>query len=199
MNRLLVGGWIIGASAAFVAAAVIINGGSPQDPVMPGIKLAGERIEDKATENFSGLTSAMADCEAQARADVDKLYFLTVPLLSLTKEIAQWRAQSVNAGTGDTILLRSDAALLGLRSGTLRLYPGWYDFRILDVATNTVYNWKSATGATKMSGLDASAITQFKLQAKIAASIVEAKWGDASFYREPGTCYSVNALFGRAD
>jgi hypothetical protein len=158
--------------------------------------LAGERIEEKATENFSGLTKAMTECETQARADVDRLYFLAVPLLSLANDTAQWRAQSIN-GIGNTILLRSDDALQGLRIGTLRLYPGWYDFRILDVTTNAVYNWKPATGATKMSGLDASAITQFKLQVKIAVSLVEAQWGDSSFFREAGTCYWVNALLGR--
>jgi hypothetical protein len=200
MNRMLIGGCAIAVGAALAAAAVTRNRHSPQPDLTADLsgKLSIERIEERATENFGGLTNAMDECETQARADVDRLYFLAIPLVSVAKDTAQWRSQSINE-VGNTILLRSDEALQGLRSGTLRLYPGSYGFRVLDTATNTVYNWKPATGATRMSGLDASAITQFKLQVKIPPSFLDAQWSDTLFYREAGTCYWVNALLGRAE
>jgi hypothetical protein len=200
MNRLLIGSCAVGAGAALAAAAVMTIWRSPQPDLTGGAsgKLAVERIEEKAKEGFSGLSKSMEECEAQAQADVDRLYFLAVPLVSVAKDTAQWRSQSIN-DMGNPLLLRADDTLQGLRSGTLRLYPGWYDFHILDVATNTVHNWKPATGATRMSALDASAITQFKLQMKIPPSVPDAQWSDTSFYREAGTCYWVNALLGRAE
>ena len=198
MNRPLISGSAVVAVMALAGIVATLNWGTPQ-PVLTGgtsDKLAGVRIEEKAAENFNGLSNAMMECETQARTDMDTLYFLTIPLLSFAN--ARWRAQSINE-LDNTILLRSDDALQGLRSGTLRLYPGWYDFRILDAATNTVYSWNPATGATKMSGLNASAITQFKLQIAIKTSSVKAQWSDSSFYRETGTCYSVNAILGRTE
>jgi hypothetical protein len=156
---------------------------------------AAERIEAAGTGDLGWLTGAMDACEAQARQDTQTLYFLLLPLTSLPQDDAQWRSKSI-IDVGNAILLRSDAALEGLKSGALRLYSGRYDFRILDVNANTVYKWKPATGVTKVSAPDSSAITLFKLQFQTSDADAGAQWGDP-FNRQTGTCYWVNAIIGK--
>jgi hypothetical protein len=161
--------------------------GAPEAP-------AGERVEQKAADDLVWLTNAMTECDTQARVDLDTLYFLVLPLASIAKDDAQWREKSI-IDIGNAILLRGDDALQGLRSGALRIYSGQYDFRVLDVTSNVTYKWKTATGVTKVSAPDASAITQFKLQFQTPGAAGDAQWGDP-FNRQAGTCYWVNAIVG---
>jgi hypothetical protein len=193
----LLGPAIVGALALLVVcvvAALVMALGSRSIPTAGAPDAAtGERIEQNATEDFAWLTTAMSECEMQARGDLGTLYFLLLPLASPAKDDAQWREKSIDIG--NAILVRSDDALQGLRSGALRLYSGPYDFRVLDVTTNTTYEWKTATGVTKVSAPDASAITKFKLQFQIPGGAGEAQWGDP-FNRQDGTCYWVNAIVG---
>ena len=161
------------------------NAGTPDAP-------DADRIEQTQTDDFAWLTTAMSACEVQARADLNTLYFLVLPLASLEKDDTLWRKKSI-LGIGNAILLRSEDALQGLRSGALRLYSGQYDFRVLDVTTSTIYKWQTATGVTKVSAQNASAITQFMLQFQTPGAPGEAQWGDP-FKRQAGTCYWVNAI-----
>ena len=199
-NKTRIAGYaVVGALSALlvamVAALVLALHGrgvstADTDPNTP----AGERIVASGAD-FAWLTDAMGTCEEQARQDTQTLYFLVLPLASLAKDDEQWRAKSI-IDIGNAILLRSEDALEGLRSGALRLYSGRYDFRILDVGANAIYNWKPASGVTKVSTPDASAITQFKLQFQTAGSGADAPWGDP-FNRQTGTCYWVNAIIGK--
>jgi hypothetical protein len=197
----LLGPALVGALALLavcvVAALVMALGsrpvptaGAPDAPDAP----AGERVEQKAADDLVWLTDAMTECDAQARADLDTLYFLVLPLASLAKDDPQWREKSI-IDIGNAILLRAGDALQGLHSGALRLYSGQYDFRVLDVTTNATYKWKTATGVTKVSAPDASAITQFKLQFQTSGAAGATQWGDP-FNRQAGTCYWVNAIVG---
>jgi hypothetical protein len=194
----LAGFSVVGA-LAFLAVAVVValamalsgRGVTTADTSAP----AGERIEAKGTGDFAWLTDAMSACEAQAQQDTQTLYFLLLPLASLPEDDAQWREKSI-IDIGNAILLHSDDALDGLKSGTLRIYGGKYNFKILDVGANTVYQWKPSTGVTKVSAPDSSAITQFKLQFQTSGSEADARWGDP-FNRQTGSCYWVNAIIGK--
>jgi hypothetical protein len=194
----LAGFSVAGALALLVVAMVVAlalalsgHGVSTADTGAP----AGERIEAKGAGDFGWLTDAMTACEGQAQQDAQSLYFLLLPLASLAEDDAQWRAKSI-IDIGNAILLRSDDALDGLKSGALRVYAGTYNFKILDVTANMVYQWKPATGVTKVSAPESSAITQFKLQFQTAGSKADAQWGDP-FNRQTGTCYWVNAIIGK--
>ena len=192
-------GFSVAGSLALLAVAVAVglvlalsgHGVTTADTSAP----SGERIEVKGAGDFAWLTDAMSACEGQAKQDAETLYFLLLPLASLAEDDAQWRAKSI-IDIGNAILLRSDDALDGLRSGALRLYTGAYNFKILDVGANTVYQWKPSTGVTKVSAPDSSAITQFKLQFQLLGSESDAQWGDP-FNRQTGTCYWVNAIIGK--
>ena len=192
----MLGPAIVGALALLVvcvAAALVMALGSRSVPTAGAPDAgAGERIEQNASEDFAWLTTAMSECDTQARRDLRTLYFLLLPLASPAND-TQWREKSIDIG--NAILLRSDDALQGLRSGALRLYSGPYDFRVLDVTTNTTYEWKTATGVTKVSAPDASAIRQFKLQFQTRGGAGEGQWGDP-LNRQDGTCYWVNAIVG---
>jgi hypothetical protein len=178
--------------AVVVAVAVLLRGQrlpGADTPDTPG----SERVETKSTGDLGWLTAAMSECEAEAMKNLDTLYFLVLPLASLPADEEQWREKSIS-NIGNAILLRSDDALEGLRSGTLRLYPGEYDFRIID-GSNTVYKWKPAVGVTKISAPDAGSIVSFRLQFQTSGSADGGEWG-TPFPRKSGTCYWVNAIVG---
>jgi hypothetical protein len=178
ITGLLVGGALALLLAAVVVGAVVVaRGHRPILASPPG--------------DFGWLTAAMDACEAEAKADPDGLYFLVIPLASAAKD-QDWRERSIR-DLGNAILLRSDDALEGLKSGTLRLYPGQYDFRILDQATGTVYRWKPFTGVAKVSTSEAGAISLFKVQIQLSGTDGDAGWG-SEFTRRSGTCYWVNAV-----
>jgi hypothetical protein len=184
-------GVLVVAVVAALVLALTGQGVTTGDTGAPG----GERIEAKGSGDFAWLTDAMSACEAQAQQETGTLYFLLLPLASLARDDAQWRAKSI-IDVGNAILLRTDDALDGLRSGALRVYTGKYNFKILDVTANTVYQWKPSTGVTKVSASDSSAITQFKLQFQTASSAADAQWGDP-FNRQTGACYWVNAIIAK--
>jgi len=198
-NKARLAGFSVVGALALLAVAVAVglvlalsgHGVTTADTSAP----AGESIEAKGAGDFAWLTDAMSACEGQAQQDTETLYFLLLPLASLAEDDAQWRAKSI-IDIGNAILLRSDDALDGLKSGALRVYTGTYNFKILDVGANTVYQWKPSTGVTKVSAPDSSTITQFKLQFQTPGSEADAQWGDP-FNRQTGTCYWVNAIIAK--
>ncbi len=193
----MAGVWVAGALAmlavAIVVAVVAVLRGHPLPIAGTPDAPVGEHVEASSASNFGWLTAAMSECETEAMKDLDTLYFLVLPLASLPQDDAQWRAKSI-LEIGNAILLRSDDALEGLRSGTLRLYSGQYDFRIRDGA-DTVYKWKPSIGVTKISTPDARSIATFRLQFQTSGTVGEAEWG-SPFTRQSGTCYWVNAIVG---
>jgi hypothetical protein len=180
---------VAGALAMLVVAVVVAVVVVLRTPDAPG----SERVETSSTNDLGWLTAAMNECDTDAMNNLDTLYFLVLPLASLPADDEQWRAKSIS-NIGNAILLRSEDALEGLRSGALRLYAGEYDFRIID-GSDTIYKWKPAAGVRKISTPDAGSIASFRLQFQTSSSADGAEWG-TSFPRKSGTCYWVNAIVG---
>jgi ribosomal protein L37E len=153
---------------------------------------ADAQIAAGSTADLSWLATAMSGCDAEAKTDAGKLYFLVTPLTVAANDMASWRAKSIN-DMGNGILLRADDMLDGLKNGSLRLYPADYDFRMLDQASDTVYKWRAAAGVARFSAADTSAIATFKVQFRTAYSGSDAAWG-SSFNRQQGSCHWVNAI-----
>jgi hypothetical protein len=154
---------------------------------------ADENIAASSTSDLSWLATAMSGCDAEAKTDLGGLHFLVTPLVSVEKDLAPWRARSINE-TGNGTLLRSDATLEGLKAGTLRIYPSDYEFSVIDQADTTVSKWRPAAGVTRFSTAEPGSISTFKVQFRTAHG-GDPKWG-GSFTRQKGTCYWVNAIIG---
>jgi hypothetical protein len=97
---------------------------------------------------------------------------------------------------GNGILLRSEDALEGLKSGTLRFYPADYAFRIRDQASDTIYKWRPSQGVTKFSTAESGPIATFKVQFETARGGSGTEWG-GSFARQHGSCHWVNAIINK--
>jgi hypothetical protein len=147
-----------------------------------------------SADDLSWLTSAMSACDTNAEKDTSTLRFLVIPLTLIEKDDKRWLQMAINQG-GNAILLGSNDALEGIKSGTLRIYAGEYDFRVLDEGANRVYKWAPADGVTNYSTSNAGSITQFKMQFLTRKNSSNAEWS-ASFMRQIGTCYWVSAIIG---
>jgi hypothetical protein len=153
---------------------------------------ADEQIATGSTADLGWLATAMSGCDAEAKTDPGALHFLVTPLVSIAKDVEPWRAKSIN-DSGQGILLRSDDALDGLKSGTLRIYPADYEFRVLDQAGDPVYKWRPSVGVTKFSTADTGSVASFKIQFRTSRGGSDAEWG-GSFTRQEGSCHWVNVI-----
>jgi len=191
---MMVAGALVLLLVAIGVAVVAVLGGHRLAAATETGAPADEQIAASSTADLSWLATAMSGCDAEAKTDVSTLHFLVTPLVSVAKDIAPWRAKSIN-NMGNGILLRSDDTLDGLKGGTLRIYPADYDFRILDQVSDTVYKWRPSMGVAKFSTADAGSISTFKVQFRTSRSGDAAGWG-SSFNRQDGSCYWVNAIIG---
>jgi len=166
--------------AIAVAAFVILRGVRIDEPSGPGV-------------DFTWLTKAMDECDAEAMAEPKTLHFLVVPMVSKADDDADWRVKSLN-DIGNAILLRQQAMLEGLQEGSLRLSNEEYDFRMRDEATKDIYKWTLSKGVKKFLTPDAEAIKIFKVQFTTKRR-PDDEWG-AAFTHQAGTCYWVNAIIG---
>jgi hypothetical protein len=195
---LRIAGWLVAGALALLLIATVVA----VVVVLRGLRLAAatesgapadRQIAAVSTADLGWLATAMSGCDAEARADKDRLHFLVTPLASV-EDVARWQAKSINdAGTG--ILLRADDMLAGLKSGTLRVYPADYGFSIFDDAGETIQKWRPAAGVAKFSTSTAGVISTFKVQFRTAYSGSDHDWG-GSFNRQIGSCYWVNAIIG---
>lgn len=145
-------------------------------------------------DEFSWLSAAMAECDAEAAKEASTLEFLVIPLKSAPGNAGQWRRKSLN-DIGNAILLTADDTLDGLKRGTLSLSAEQYLFSIRDEATGIIYKWSPSTGVKKFLTADADSIAQFKVQFQLGDKTSDANWG-AAFVRRKGNCYWVNAILG---
>jgi hypothetical protein len=194
MAGILVAGALVLLMAAIVlAVAVVLRGDRLAAATETGAP-ADQLIAAEATADFSWLASAMAGCETEAKTNAGALHFLVTPLVSVAEDIEPWRTKSINdAGSG--ILLRSDDALEGLKSGTLRVYPADYQFSISDQADDTVYKWRPSVGVAKLSTADAAAFASFRVRFRTVHNRAGGEWG-GTFTRQEGSCYWVNPIIG---
>lgn len=153
---------------------------------------ADQQIATLARADLGWLTTAMSECDAEAKTDKGVLHFLVTPLVAVAKDIEAWQAKSIN-DAGTSILLRSDDVLAGLKSGTLRIYAADYGFSIFGEAGNTIQKWRPAVGVAKFSASNAGPISTFKVQFRTSRTGSDADWG-GSFNRLDGSCYWVNPV-----
>jgi hypothetical protein len=189
---------IAGALAALLIAlgvvAIVVVGGHRLPATVRADAPAGQHGV-AGSDDFGWLTTTMSSCETDAENDTGTLHFLVIPLAPAQTGDAQWRDKALN-DVGNAILLSSDDAVAGLKDGTLRIYPGEYDFRVLDQATNAVYKWKPSDGVASFATMDSGAIALFKVQFLTPKNAGDEQWGTA-FVRQSGTCYWVSAVLGR--
>ena len=188
---MMVAGALVLLLVAVVVAVVVVLTGHRLAAAPETGAPADEQIAATSTADLSWLATAMSGCDAEAKT-LGGLHFLVTPLVSVTKDIAPWRAKSVN-DTGNGTLLRADDTLAGLKDGTLRIYPADYDFSVFDQAGPTVFKWRPTVGVTKFSTADSGSISTFKVQFRTSHSGLDAEWG-GSFNRQEGSCYWVNAI-----
>jgi hypothetical protein len=190
-GMIVVGALVILAAALVLALVVALRGHQLAAATETGA-LADEQIAAISTTDFSWLATAMSACDAAAKTDAGALHFLVTPLVSVAKDVEPWRAKSIN-NTGNGVLLRSDAALDGLKTGTLRIYPADYGFGIFASASDTVLRWRPSVGVVRFSTTAAGAISTFNVQFRTVHSGHDPDWG-GSFTRLDGSCYWVNAI-----
>jgi hypothetical protein len=189
---MMVAGALVLLLAAIVAAVVVVLRGHRLAAATETGAPPDAQIAAGSTTDFSWLATAMSGCDAEAKLDLDALHLLVTPLVSVAKDIAPWSAKSIN-DAGNGILLRSDDALDGLKSGTLRIYPADYGFGVLDEARDTVQKWRPSVGVARFSAAGARSISRFKVQFRTSHSGRDTDWGGA-FTRQDGSCYWVNAI-----
>ena len=181
-------------SIAIVLAAVVVIGGYRLPVTVKADLPAGQQVAAGSMDDLGWLTTAMDGCEAEAEKDTGTLRFLVIPLATVQADDAQWRGKSLN-DVGNAVLLSSDDAIEGLKSRGLRIYPGQYDFRVLDQANNMVYTWRPSGGVENFSTTDSGVIALFNVQFLTSKSTADSEWG-SSFVRQSGTCYWVSAIIG---
>jgi TIR domain len=186
MHGLLWFGGVLAVLAA-VASLVLLSRPKPvpssQQVELPVATAAAGPVD------LNSIRAAMDDCEADAKRDPATLRFLIIPLASVQTD---WRAKSVSA-VGNAFVLRSDDAFGGLKDGTLRIYPGEYDFRVLDQGTSTVFRWKPSIGVASFSIANSVWVTGLEVQFLTPKNPADDQWG-SSFERPTGTCYWVSAV-----
>jgi len=144
--------------------------------------------------DFTWLTKAMTDCDAEAEKAPATVHFLVVPMASAPADNEHWKEKSLN-DIGNAVLLTQRDTLDGLAEGTLWISAEQYEFSVRDEASGGIYKLSPSVGVKKFLVPDADQIKAFKVQFKTPQQANEAAWG-AAFQHRQGTCYWVNAVIG---
>jgi hypothetical protein len=166
------------AAAAIIALAIVLRGGSGN-----GTSAGGD---------FAWLTKAMETCDEEAKREPDVLHFLVIPVVDDPPDEPGWRRIQRNE-IGNAILLSGEDAVAGLKRGALKLSKDEYVLAIRNEATNVVLRWNPASGVKRFSTKDTSGVAGFRVQFQRPDGSGGGNWG-ATFKREPGNCYWVNAI-----
>jgi hypothetical protein len=142
--------------------------------------------------DFVWLETAMKQCDEQATKDAKALHYLVIPLVDEPRDEPGWRRISIN-DIGNAILINSEDMLAGLRRKALRVSTDTYTFSVRNEATKDVLTWKPSTGVRKFVVNDAAGIEDFRVQFQSQDPARAINWG-ATFARQPGNCYWVNAI-----
>ncbi len=147
---------------------------------------------DQSGGDFAWLETAMKQCDELAGKDPKGLHYLVTPLIDEPRDEPGWRRISIN-DIGNAILINGDDMLAGLRRKALRISTDEYVFSTRNEATKDILTWKPSSGVRKFVISDAAAIGQFKVQFQSNDASRAINWG-ATFERQPGNCYWVNAI-----
>ena len=169
---------------AAVAVALFLLAGGPSDR-------QGAAVDPKGGD-FVWLETAMKQCDEQAAKDPKGLHYLVIPLVDEPRDEPGWRRISIN-DIGNAILINGEDMLAGLRRKALRISTDEYVFSARNEATKDVLTWKPSTGVRKFVINDASGIERFRVQFQSNDAARAINWG-ATFVRQEGNCYWVNAI-----
>jgi len=150
--------------------------------------------EEAGPQDYSWLSSAMTDCDAEAKKAPDTLHFLVVPMLSAAADDAHWKSHALN-DIGNATLLRQRDTLEGLADQSLVISTDQYEFSVRDEKTSAIYKWAPSVNVKKFLVAGGVPIQEFRVQFKTAQRKNEDEWG-AKFMHSKGTCYWVNAIIG---
>jgi hypothetical protein len=146
-----------------------------------------------ATPDFAWLAKTMQDCDAEATKQQSTLYFLVIPLAARAQDEESWRSKSRDE-VGNAILIGTDDALQGLKSGALRLAAERYGVNVRD-GVGARYEWSSSSGVARLTIPNAASIDTFNIQFQTDSRKSDSAWGNV-FSRKPGNCYWVSAIIG---
>jgi hypothetical protein len=179
---------IVAALSAFCLVAV----GVVAFMMMGRSPVQDDAVTQRADGDFAWLETAMQQCDEQAAKDTKGLHYLVVPLTDEPRDEPGWRRVSIN-DIGNAILLRAEDMMAGLRRKALRVSTEEYTFSARNEATRDVLTWKPSKGVRKFVINDGSDIKQFRVQFQSQDPARAINWG-ATFDREAGNCYWVNAI-----
>src|SRR5262245_17589131 len=170
---------------AAVAIAFVMLSGRSSDP-------GGTAVTQPADGDFAWLETAMKQCDEQATKEPKGLHYLVIPLVDEPRDEPGWRRVSIN-DIGNAILLKADDMIAGLKRKALRISDDEYTFSARNEATKDVLTWKPSKGVRKFVVNDAAGMDQFRVQFQSSDAARAINWG-ATFERQPGNCYWVNAI-----
>ncbi len=180
---------ISGALVVLFAAIAAISAFQWSKRVAPG------RSAPLAAGAFAWLSSAMENCEEDAIANPQALFFLIVPLAATGKYDQSWSARVLET-FGATTLFKSQDALDALNSGALRVSTEPFVFHVLDVATSDAHRWNSASGVSKLSSKEIASEGPFRLRFQTAPRDPAPEWNSVTAEGK-GTCHWIFALMRR--
>jgi zinc-ribbon domain len=169
--------------AVLVVAFLLLAGRSPNPE--------GAAVDQRGGD-FAWLETAMKQCDEQAAKDPKGLHYLVIPLVDEPRDESGWRRVSIN-DIGNAILIGGEDMLAGLRRKALRISTDEYVFSARNETTKDVLTWKPSSGVRKFVINDAAGMTQFRVQFQSSDAARAINWG-ATFERQPGNCYWVNAI-----
>lgn len=158
-------------------------------------RVAPERAATPAAGAFAWLSSAMENCEQDAVANPQALFFLVVPLAATGKYDQSWSARALET-FGATTLFKSQDALDALNSGALRASTEPFVFHVLDVATSDAHRWNSASGVSKLSSKEIASEGPFRVRFQTAPRDPAPQWNSVTAEGK-GTCHWVFVLMRR--
>jgi hypothetical protein len=158
-------------------------------------RVAADRPGSSAAAPFAWLSSAMENCEKEAIANRQTLFFLVVPLATTGKYDQSWPARALES-VGAMILFKSQDALEALNIGALRISTEPFVFHVLDVPTSEAHRWSSASGVSKLSSKEIASEGPFRVRFQIAPSDSLPEWNSVTAEGK-GTCHWVFVLMRR--
>jgi hypothetical protein len=182
-------------SAIVLASAIIALGyyafrSASAPPAPQEAQMRGHAATD-TVDNYGWIVQAMAECEVEAKQQLDRLHFLVVPLTATGLSLPGWSPNPIGDIGADAKLVGAGDAMIGLRNGALILYPKPIIFLVSDPATRTVYKWKPAVG---VAALNASySFEKVTLGLELPDVSGEVQWGPTVNITK-GTCYWINPL-----
>jgi hypothetical protein len=169
---------------------------TPADAPKPAAPPAAEPAPVPKPGEFAWIEKAMADCEAEAHQQPDRIFFLLIPLVAPEGRMADWRMLAAGQLGGGIPLVSSTDALAGLQAGTIALSTAEYQFAIRDEATGKAINWTPAKGVVKLVTPPAKDIKAFRPGMLVNDFSLEPPWG-TPFSRQPGSCYWASVIIGK--